>query len=105
VTRAAVVSYSKTIAQELGPWGITSNTVLTGGVVTERFRSLIEKGISGSEKTYDERVQELAAGLPLRQFASPDEFAKNVLFLASDFSSYITGTAIPIDGGASKAAF
>ncbi len=105
VTRAGVAAFSKTIAADLGAWGITSNTVLTGGVITGRMYSLIEQSLQGSAQSVEDRVSEIAETIPVKHIATPDEFAKNVLFLASDLSSYITGTAIAIDGGYSKQIF
>lgn len=103
--RAAVAAYSKTLAGELGPSGITVNTVLTGGVLTERAYGLIRGEIEGTNETLEQAVERIGRTLPVRHIAAPDEFARAVLFLCSDASSYVTGTAIPIDGGASHTAF
>lgn len=104
-TRAAVAAYAKTLAGELGPYGVTVNTVLTGGVLTERAYGLIRQEITTTGETLEKAVERIAATLPVRRIASPEEFAKAVLFLCSDASSYVTGVALPIDGGASRAAF
>lgn len=104
-TRAAVAAYAKTLAGELGPYGVTVNTVLTGGVLTERAYGLIRQEISTTGETLEKAVERIAATLPVRRIASPEEFAKAVLFLCSDASSYVTGVALPIDGGASHTAF
>jgi 3-oxoacyl-[acyl-carrier protein] reductase len=104
-TRAAVAAYSKTLAGELGPYGVTVNTVLTGGVLTERANGLIRQEIATTGETLEKALERIAATLPVRRIASPEEFAKAVLFLCSDASSYVTGVALPIDGGASRTAF
>lgn len=105
VTRAAVAAYSKTLAHEVGPFGITVNTILTGGCLTERLYSLLNKKIEGTEQTIEEALAEIEKTIPVRHVATPDEFAQTVLFLASPEASYVSGAAIPIDGGASKSIF
>jgi 3-oxoacyl-[acyl-carrier protein] reductase len=104
-TRAAVAAYSKTLATELGPFGITINTVLTGGVLTDRLRDLFRIGVEGTEETVEAAIARSAEEIPVRHFATPDEFARTVLFLASEEASYLTGVALPLDGGASKTVF
>lgn len=105
VTRAGVAAYSKTLAQEVGPFGITVNTILTGGVLTERLHSLLERNLKDSGETMEEAMAKITKTIPVRHIASPEEFAQIALFLASPQASYITGAAIPVDGGASKSVF
>lgn len=105
VTRAGVAAYAKTLAQEVGPFGITVNTILTGGVLTERLHSLLERNIKDSGETMEEAVTKITKTLPVRHISSPEEFAQTTLFLVSPQASYITGAAIPVDGGASKSIF
>jgi 3-oxoacyl-[acyl-carrier protein] reductase len=104
-TRAAVVAYGKTLAHELGPFGITVNTILTGGCLTERLESLLRRKIEGSDETLEEAIANIEKTIPVRHIATPTEFAQTILFLASPASSYLTGAAIPLDGGASKSTF
>jgi 3-oxoacyl-[acyl-carrier protein] reductase len=105
VTRAGVAAYTKTLAQEVGPSGITVNTILTGGVLTERLHSLLERNIKDTGETMEEAVTKITKNIPVRHIATPEEFAQIALFLASPQASYITGAAIPVDGGASKSVF
>lgn len=105
VTRAGVAAYTKTLAQEVGPFGITVNTILTGGVLTERFNSLVERSIKDTGETFDDAIARLEKTVPVRHFATPQEFAQTILFLVSPAASYLTGAAIPLDGGASKSIF
>jgi 3-oxoacyl-[acyl-carrier protein] reductase len=105
VTRAGVAAYTKTLAQEVGPFGITVNTILTGGVLTERLTSLLERNIKTTGETLDEAMAKITNTIPVRHISSPDEFAQTTLFLVSPQASYITGAAIPVDGGASKSTF
>jgi 3-oxoacyl-[acyl-carrier protein] reductase len=104
-TRAAVAAYSKTLAHELGPFGITVNTILTGGCLTDRLHSLLEKKIQSTGQTMEEAIDEIEKTIPVRHIATPDEFARIVLFLTSPAAGYLTGAAIPLDGGASKSLF
>ena len=105
VTRAGVAAYSKTLSQEVGQDGITVNLILTGGCLTERFYSLMQKQLEKSGESMEEAVRRLAQNVPVRYFSNPDEFAQIILFLASEEAGYITGTAIPVDGGSSKSIF
>ena len=105
VTRAGVAAFSKTLSQEIGINGITVNTILTGGCLTERFYSLLKKQVKKNSETLEESVQRLAKNVPVGYFSTPEEFAQIVLFLASEEAGYITGTSIPVDGGSSKSIF
>jgi 3-oxoacyl-[acyl-carrier protein] reductase len=104
-TRAAVAAYAKTLSHEVGPFGITVNTILTGGCLTDRLYALLQKRIEGTGQTFEEAIAEIERGIPVRHIATPTEFARLVLFLASPDSGYLTGAAIPLDGGASKSIF
>lgn len=100
--RAAVLAFSKSISYDLAKYNVTSNSVLLGGVETDRLKKLIKvnskkKGIS--EKNYKEN---LVKTIPAGRFAHPDEIANLVHFLISDDASYINGQNLIIDGGISK---
>ena len=105
VTRAGVAAYSKTISKELGRFGITVNTILTGGCLTERFYSLAEKQIEQTKETLEEAIERMQKNVPVQHISTPEEFAQAILFLSSDSASYITGTSIPIDGGNSNSTY
>ncbi|MFD2168341.1 SDR family oxidoreductase [Thalassotalea euphylliae] len=97
--RGAVASWAKTLANELGPFGITVNNVLPGATATARLDAIIEgkakkQAISVEQATENEKAQ-----IPLRRFAEPSEFAAAVAFLASPSAAYITGINLPVDGG------
>ena len=106
VTRAGVAAFSKTMSREVSPnSGITVNTVLTGGCKTDRFNSLIEQQASRNNESVDAVLKRVSTSVPVGYFASPDEFSKTVLFLASEEASYINGVALPLDGGSLKGVF
>ncbi len=90
MTKAAVISMTRTLAQELGPEGIRVNAVAPGLVET-RFAS----AIVSSEELRDAFVSRAALG----RHAQPDEIAGAALYLASDASGYVTGHVLVVDGG------
>jgi 3-oxoacyl-[acyl-carrier protein] reductase len=97
--RGAVASWAKTLAGELGPFGITVNNVLPGATMTERHHSLIRTKSESSGKSVEEIEQGMKAEIPLGRFAAPEEVAAAVAFLASPAAAYITGINLPVDGG------
>jgi len=98
-TRAAVANWARTMAGELGPFGITVNNVLPGFTATERLNSLIEATAKRQGVSTDAVVAEWKAGVPLGRFAEPAEIAAVVGFLASPAASYVNGVNLPVDGG------
>lgn len=100
--RGAVASWSKTLAGELGEYGITVNNVLPGATNTIRLQSIAE---AKSEKTGEfikQIFEEMAAESPMKRIAEPEEVANAIAFLASPEASYINGINIPVDGGRTK---
>ena len=97
--RGAVAGWSKTLAGELGPFGITVNNVLPGYTDTGRLRSLIALKAERAGVSTDGMTQSMVAEIPLRRFANPEEIAAAVAFLASPDAAYINGVNLPVDGG------
>ncbi|MGR9108056.1 MAG: SDR family oxidoreductase [Gammaproteobacteria bacterium] len=97
--RGAVASWSKTLAGELGPFGITVNNILPGFTETGRLTAIIEHKAKEMNKSTAEIAKEMQATIPIGRFAKPDEIANAAEFLASDGAAYINGINLPIDGG------
>ncbi|MEE8118283.1 MAG: SDR family oxidoreductase [Gammaproteobacteria bacterium] len=97
--RGAVASWAKTLARELGKDGITVNNVLPGFTQTERLRSLFSAKAEKLGRSFEEIESEALASVPMNRFATPEETAAAVVFLASPAAAYINGINLPVDGG------
>lgn len=97
--RAAVANWAKTLANELGPDGITVNNVLPGATSTDRLQEIIEQKASKSGRSMLEVMTDMQQSIPLRRFAEPEEVGAVIAFLASPAAAYITGVALAVDGG------
>lgn len=97
--RGAVASWAKTLAEELGPFGVTVNNVLPGATKTGRLESIISnKSLKGGvEKGHVEA--EMLSEVPAGRFAEAWEIAAAAAFLCSPSASYINGINLPVDGG------
>jgi 3-oxoacyl-[acyl-carrier protein] reductase len=87
-SKAGLVGLARSLARELASRNITANVVAPGFVDTDMTAALPE-----------ERKKDILAGIPLARYATPDEVAGVVAFLASEDGGYITGAVIPVDGG------
>lgn len=92
--RPGVVGWLKTLARELGPDGITVNTIAPGRIDTDRLREVY--GPDGAPEGDLEQI-------PLRRFGTANEIGTVVAFLASDAAAYVTGAVLPVDGGLTRA--
>ncbi len=97
--RGAVANWAKTLANELGQFGITVNNVLPGATETNRLTDLLAKKAQETGKTITELVAEMGKGTPLGRVGRPEEIANAIGFLASPAASYINGINLPVDGG------
>ncbi|MCB0676959.1 MAG: SDR family oxidoreductase [Saprospiraceae bacterium] len=100
--RAAVANWAKTLANELGPFGITVNNVLPGATDTDRLQEIIRNSAVKSGQTEEAVAQQMKAGIPLGRFADPAEIAAAAAFLASPSAAYVSGINLPVDGGRTK---
>lgn len=97
--RAAVANWARTLAAELGGFGITVNNVLPGYTRTARLDSLIKGRASRAGMTPEEIERDMMATIPARRFGTPEEIAAIAAFLASPVAAYVNGVSIPVDGG------
>ncbi|MBD1399014.1 SDR family oxidoreductase [Pontibacter sp. JH31] len=97
--RGAVASWAKTMANELGQFGITVNNVLPGATRTGRLESIIENKAKKTESDIDKVEEEMMSEIPARRFAEPEEVAAAAAFLATPAAAYINGINVPVDGG------
>jgi 3-oxoacyl-[acyl-carrier protein] reductase len=100
--RGAVANWSKTLAGELGAFGITVNNVLPGATGTERLKQIITNKADKTGKTFEEVSNAMKNDIPAKRFAKPEEIANAVVFLASEAAAYINGINVPVDGGRTK---
>ncbi|MFD2827954.1 SDR family oxidoreductase [Leeuwenhoekiella polynyae] len=98
--RAAVVTWAKSLATEVGKDGITVNSILTGYFNTERIKALNAQKAKEQNISEEEVLKRLEATVPVKRIGDPAEYGYLVAFLASELAGYINGTQIPIDGGA-----
>jgi NAD(P)-dependent dehydrogenase (short-subunit alcohol dehydrogenase family) len=91
--KAALINLTQSVASEYGRHGIRCNAILPGSVRTDNITWKIR------QERDPEVFQKLAKWYPLGRVAEPDDVAKAVSFLASDEAGYITGVALPVDGG------
>src|SRR4051794_29514944 len=90
--KAAIAHYTRYLAQDLGPFGITANCIAPGVIATGRIMATV---IPGSIQSNQDRSELVA----LRRLVTVEDCARVVEFLATDLSDYVTGAVIPIDGG------
>jgi 3-oxoacyl-[acyl-carrier protein] reductase len=90
--KAAIAHYTRYLAQDLGPYGITANCIAPGVIATGRIMQTV---IPGSSASNQDRAEQVA----LRRLGTVEDCARVVEFLATDLSDYVTGAVIPVDGG------
>ena len=100
--RGAVANWSKTLANELGQFGVTVNNVLPGATGTERLSEIIKNKSAKTGVTIDDASNAMKNAVPAKRFAKPEEIANAITFLASEAASYINGINLPVDGGRTK---
>lgn len=100
--RGAVANWSKTLANELGQFGITVNNVLPGATETERLSEIINNKATKTDKRQEQVAESMKSAVPAKRFAQPEELANAITFLASACAGYINGINLPVDGGRTK---
>lgn len=101
--RLGIIGLAKSLAEEFAPYNILVNTVAPGRIATDRITYLDQLKADNQGKTREEIEDTSKKAIPLGRYGEPEEFAKVVTFLASDASSFVTGTSLLVDGGMVKA--
>ena len=97
--RSALVGWSKTLAREVARDGVTVNVLTPGRIATSRVHALDVAKAAREKATVEEVAARSAHDIPIGRYGRPQEYADMLSFLASDRASYITGSAIRVDGG------
>lgn len=97
--RGAVANWSKTLANELGEFGITVNNVLPGATDTERLTGIVANKSAKTGKSKEEVLAGMTAKIPAGRVGKPEEVANAIAFLCSPAAAYINGINVPVDGG------
>ncbi len=98
-SKGGVVLMTKSLAAEWAQFGIRINAVCPGVIRTPMAELAVQMGAGLGGTTPEETWAQLAAGHPLGRIGEPEEVAQAVLFLVSEEASFITGAALPVDGG------
>lgn len=96
MTKAAIIGFTKTIAVEYAEYGITSNVICPGYILTPAVKRNSAK--SHPDDPY-RVIREIEAGIPMKKLGTPDQIGGAAVFLASDEADYITGISLVVDGG------
>lgn len=97
--RGAVASWAKTLAAELGPFGITVNNVLPGYTKTARLDQILADRVRTTGEAQAAVAGRMVESVPLRRFGEAAEVAAVIAFLATPAAGYVNGVNIPVDGG------
>jgi 3-oxoacyl-[acyl-carrier protein] reductase len=97
--RGAVASWAKTMANELGAFGITVNNVLPGFTRTQRLDSIIQNTAAKKSISAEEVERQMMEEVPAKRFGEAAEVAAVAAFLATPAAAYVNGTSIRVDGG------
>lgn len=105
VVRISMAGLVRTLAKEVGKYGITVNGILPGIIRTDRVVQLAKDRAVREGKTLEEALSEYTKSIPLGRLGEPEEIGYLVAFLASEYGSYINGAMIPVDGGRLNSVF
>jgi 3-oxoacyl-[acyl-carrier protein] reductase len=97
--RSAVVAWAKSLSVDVGKYGVTVNSILTGYFDTERIKELNKEKSKSLNISEEEVLKKMKSLVPINRLGKTEEYGYLVSFLSSDKASYINGASIPIDGG------
>ncbi len=97
--RLSLVGWSKTLAREVAPDGVTCNVIVPGRIATPRIEYLDRAKAEREGRSEEDVRAESTGSIPMKRYGKPEEYARGVVFLASDAASYVTGTVLRVDGG------
>jgi 3-oxoacyl-[acyl-carrier protein] reductase len=97
--RGAMANWSKTMAGELAPFGITVNNLLPGFIKTGRFDAIVQTSSKSQNISPEQAAEQMRNYIPMKRIGEPAEVAEVISFLVSPAASYVTGTNITVDGG------
>lgn len=100
--RTGIVGFAKTLSMELAPYNVLVNTVAPGRIATDRLVYLDELNAQRQGVSREEIQQQMEANIPLGRYGEPEEFARVIAFLVSGANTYVTGSALLVDGGMVK---
>jgi 3-oxoacyl-[acyl-carrier protein] reductase len=100
--RAGVTVMAKTIATDLGPFGITVNNIAPGPILTDRLTEILASRAKALGITLDEQMKRFAASIPMQRAGQPKEIGDLCAFLCSSQAGYVTGQSIVVDGGVNR---
>lgn len=97
--RVGALALAKTLSAELGPHGVTVNTLGTGAIATPQFEEVFGRLAAARGETYEQHLSKLVANFPVPRMGTPEDMAAAAAFLCSDLAGYITGQVLVVDGG------
>lgn len=100
--RAGVAAFTKAIAAETAPDGVTANAVLPSAVLTDRARFLIGQQAEQDGVSFEDALAKTESGLPMKRFATSEEMGSLIAFLCSENAGYVSGRNVVIDGCVTK---
>jgi len=100
--RLAVLGWAKALSDEVGQYGITVNTVCPGSTRTNRITNIYSATAKQTGQSIKEIEEYSSQNIPMKRIGEPEELAALIAFLASERASYMTGTAIQVDGGSNR---